>query len=100
MDDDGPQGDQDLDQGPHTFTSERVKDQLHRDRFIPNSSSHHGYPPTMRCDFTHYTCHEDLLQSYSEQQKASVRDNFCRSLFNEVQDPSSHLEGLDRVLLV
>ena len=84
-----------LEEGPHTFTSTRVKAQLYRDKFLHDPSSSQGYPPAMKCDFIHYSYVGESLQSHSEKQKAAIREAFCLGLHDELRDPSLHLELLD-----
>ena len=83
--------------GPDKYTRERVERLLHDDTFVSDPESVQGRPFPFQCQGLEYSFDNGRHHYFTEQEKSTVRENFCHRLWTETSNLESHCTSLDTV---
>ena len=82
--------------GPTTFTLERIRSQLRHDSWTPNPDSpEDGVPGPFTCDGFGYSLEAGVHRFLPDVEQNERRERFCRDLYEQAWDPTSHCSRLD-----
>ena len=91
--------DESLSPGPNTFTLERIQSQLRHDLWTADPHSPEaGVPGPFVCEGFGYSREGERHRFLTDLKQNERRERFCRDLYEQTLDPTSHCSRLDNCL--
>ncbi|KAL6712940.1 hypothetical protein ACLMJK_009495 [Lecanora helva] len=81
--------------GSDTYTYERVQDQLRRDTLVRNAENEGYTPAPIDCYSFTYVLENRQHRFFSKEKQHTLREEFCRRLYERLDDAGAHCAGLD-----